>query len=102
MLERGRAHPILGPFLLVALVLLLAIVFVHMAHEGMDAATEVGAICFGIATFLGLVVLDRLRVLPLGALSPAPPARGPPGPRQTYLGRPTTIAASSLSIPLRR
>ena len=58
MLERGRAHPILGPVLLVLVVLLLAMVFVHAAHDGMDAAAEVGAICVALASFfehLGLI-----------------------------------------------
>lgn len=55
-LERGRAHPILGPLLVIVIVLLLAMVFLHVAHEGMDAATALGEICLGLASALGLVL----------------------------------------------
>ncbi len=101
-LERSRAHPILGPILLIVLVLLLSMLFLHAAHDGMDAAIEVGAICFGIATFLGLVLLERLRRRPPEALIRVRGDRGPPSLPETYLQRPTTIAAASLSLPLRR
>ena len=101
-LERSRAHPILGPILLIVLVLLLSMLFLHAAHDGMDAAIEVGAICFGIATFLGLLLLDRLRRRPPEALIRVRGDRGPPRLPETNFERPTAIAAASLSLPLRR
>lgn len=102
MLERGRAHPILGPVLLLVLVLLLAMVFLHAAHDGMDAATEVGAICFAIAGFLGLTVLDQLGRRPRETRTVTPGERGPPEvPGAAHLV-PARIAVAPLSVPLRR
>ena len=101
MLERGRAHPILGPVLLVVLVLLLAMVFLHAAHDGMDAASELGAICFAIAGFLGLAVLDRLLRRPPGLHPWTPGDRGPPPVPGTPHLVPRRIAATPYSIPLR-
>jgi len=101
-LERIRAHPFLGPILLIVLVLLLSMLFLHAAHDGMDAAIEVGAICLGIATFLGLLLLDRLRHRPPEALIRVRGDRGPPRLPDPSFARPTTIAAASLSLPLRR
>lgn len=60
-LERGRKHPVLGPILLVLLALLLALVFLHAAVDGHDAATEVSALCIAIFTILGSILLDRVR-----------------------------------------
>lgn len=102
MLERGRAHPILGPLLLIVLVLLLAMVFLHAAHDGMEAATEVGAICFAIASFFGLTVLDRLQRRPQEARTVTPRDKGPPkvpGAARLVSAR---IAVAPLSVPLRR
>ncbi len=101
-LERSQTHPILGPILLIVLVLLLSMLFLHAAHDGMDAAIEVGSICFGIATFLGLVLLERLRRRPPEALIRVRGDRGPPRLPETSFARPTKIAAASLSLPLRR
>ena len=102
ILEGGRAHPILGPILLVVLVFLLAMVFLHVAAEGMDAATEVGAICVGIATALGLLVTNRPRRGRVHELITVPGDRGPPRLPDTYSGTPTRNAARLLSLPLRR
>jgi len=101
MFERGRAHPILGPVLLILLVLLLAMVFVHVAHEGIDAAAGMGAICVGIAAALGLLVTNRLRLSFSPTLVSRPGDRGPPRASEDVPRRPTALAAS-LSIPLRR
>jgi hypothetical protein len=101
MLERGRAHPILGPILLVFLVLLLAMVFVHAAHDGMDAATEVGAICFALASFFALALLDPLRRRQEQAHLLTPVERGPPTAPGVPLV-PARIAAAPSTIPLRR
>lgn len=102
MLERGRAHPILGPILLIALVLVLAMLFFHAMHDGPGAATEVGSICLGIVTVLGLILLERLRRLAPQPLIRARGDRGPPPLVRTHTPRPTTHAASPLTLPLRR
>jgi hypothetical protein len=101
MLERGSAHPILGPVLLILLVLLLAMVFLHVAHEGIDVAAGMGAICVGIAAALGLLVTNRLRFSLSAELDSRPGARGPPRPSEDVPRRPPALA-TSLSIPLRR
>ena len=101
-LDRGRAHPILGPILLIVLALLLALVFLHAAHEGHDAATEVGAFCLAILTILGPLIIERIR-----RTSPAivVPVRGDRGPPVSLSRRRVTQpygAASLLATPLRR
>lgn len=102
MLERGRAHPILGPILLIVLVLVLAMVFVHTAHDGRDAATEVGSICFGIVTFLGLILVERLRRHAPAPLIAVRGDRGPPAHREPYIAQPAVSPAALLALPLRR
>jgi hypothetical protein len=102
MFERGCAHPILGSILLIVLVLLLAMAFLHSAHEGMDAVSDVGAICFGIATFLGLAAVERLRRDQPQLWAAVPGDRGPPTLPETFLGQPAQSATTPLSIPLRR
>jgi hypothetical protein len=102
MLERGRAHPILGPVLLVLLVLLLAMVFVHAAHDGMDAAPEVGAICVALASFFGVAILDGLLRRPRDARTSTPAGRGPPTAPGAVRLVPGRIAPTLSSIPLRR
>ena len=101
MLERGRAHPVLGPALLILLVLLLAMVFLHVAHEGIDAAAGMGAMCVGIAAALGLLGTSRLRPSPSAELFSKPGDRAPPRTSRDVPRRPTGVAVS-LSIPLRR
>jgi hypothetical protein len=76
--------------------------FLHAAHDGNGAATELGEICFAIATFLGLVVLERLRTRPSEPLIGARGGRGPPRPRETQTLRPALVAAGSRNLPLRR
>jgi hypothetical protein len=102
MLERGRAHPVLGPILLIVLVLLLAMVFLHAAHDGNGAATEVGAICIAIVSSLGLLLLQRLRTHLSEPLIAVRGDRGPPSPGETPPLRPAVVAARSRSLPLRR
>lgn len=101
MFERGRAHPILGPVLLVLLIVLLAMVFLHVAHEGIDVAAGMGAICVGVAAALGLLVTNRLRPilsaqLALRSRDRAPPRASGDVPRR-LAGMP-----GLLFVPLRR
>ncbi len=101
-LERGRAHPVLGPILLILLVLMLAMMCLHAAHDSQHIGGQVGAICLGIATIFGALVLERHR-----RRAPTPPieVRGDRGqPEGSGLGfaRPILATAVLLSVPLRR
>ena len=101
-LERGRAHPILGPILLVLLVLLLAMTFLHAAHDNEHIALDAGAICLGIATFLGLLVLQRPRSHAPTAVIAVRGDRGPPVATRLRVARPGAAAALPLFLRLRR
>ena len=98
MLERGRAHPVLGPILLIVLVLLLAIVFLHIAQD----ATEVGAMCLALATVVGLLVLARLHRRMSEPLVAVRGDRGPPRVSDARTPQPAVVAVSSRTLPLRR
>jgi len=100
MLERGRAHPLLGPILLVVLVLLLAVVFLHVAQDG--NATEVGAMCLALATFVVLPLLERLNKRLSQPSVAARGDRGPPWLSPPPTPRPPAVASVSRSLPLRR
>jgi hypothetical protein len=100
MLERGRAHPILGPILLIALVVLLAFVFLHLAEEG--TAAEIGAMCLALVTVLWLPLLERPRSTPTEPLVSAASDRGPPSVREGRKPRLARAAIHSRSLPLRR
>lgn len=100
MLERGRAHPLLGPILLVVLVLLLAIVFLHVAQDG--NATEIGAMCLALATVLGLPLLERLHRRLSEPLVAVRGDRGPPRVSDAHILRLALVAVRSRTIPLRR
>ena len=102
MLERGCAHPIFGPVLLIVLVLLLAMVFVHTAHDGLGGVTEVGAFCFALASVFWVLVLDGFVRRPPEVRVGTPVERGPPASRaEARLVRPR-ITLAPLSLPLRR
>ena len=100
-LERGRAHPVLGPIVLILLVLLLAMVFLHTAIDGHDSATETGMLCIAILTVLGAVILDRIqRAVPL-ALVEIRGDRGPPLQMSPLLALPGETSFT-FAPPLRR
>jgi len=101
-LDRGRAHPILGPILLILLALLLALVFLHAAHEGHDAATEAGAFCLAILTILGPLLVDRMRRTRPSIVVPVRGDRGPPVSLSHRGVTQPDGAASLLATPLRR
>lgn len=101
MFERSRAHPIIGPILLVVLVLLLAMVFLHVALEGLAAAAEVGAMCVAIATALGLLVPTRMRPGLSAVRVSTPGERAPPWTHLLAAPSMSSAIATSLSTPLR-
>jgi len=101
-LERGLAHPVLGPIVLIVLILVLAMVYLHPAHDGHESATEVGLLCMAIVMFLGPALIELLR-----RRAPAPVVmlrgdRGPPrGMQRIWVLRPAIVAGSH-ALPLRR
>ena len=103
LLTSGRAHPILGPFLLIMLVIVLALLLLHVMEDGLDAATDVEAFCLAIAMFLGLLLLERVRRHAPAPLSRVASDRGPPRTGGTPpAAQPGFVAIGLLSIPLRR
>jgi hypothetical protein len=103
LLISGRAHPILGPFLLIMLVIVLALLVLHVMEDGFDAATDVEAFCLAIATFIGLLLLERVRRHAPAPISLVVNDRGPPRTDGTPPAAPASSAAIGLlSIPLRR
>ena len=101
-LERGCAQPILGPILLIVLVLLLALVFLHAAQEGHDAATELGAFCLAILTILGPIVLERMLRTAPATVVPVRGDRGPPRLRSLHSITPPSAPGLAFATPLRR
>ena len=63
-LERGLRHPVLGPLLLLALVVLVAFIALHETSEGMAGHAEL--ICIAIAIVL-LVAVPLIQGLPVAA-----------------------------------
>ena len=101
MFECGRAHPVLGPILLVVLVVLLAVLFLHAAHEGIDVAAGVGEICAAVASSLWLLAITRLRLFRPQEPRAARRDRGPPAVPVPYFTL-TPSALALLNAPLRR
>lgn len=101
MLERGRAHPILGPLVVLLLVVLLAMVIIHTALDGHDSATEVGILCVAIITVLGPLILERFRRATPGPLVLIRGDRGPPARTASSLPL-TPLPGLSFTPPLRR
>jgi hypothetical protein len=101
MLERWRGHPVAGPLVLVVLVLVLAMVFLHAAQDGHDAAADLGAACLGVVTFLALVLAEGLGRRPASPAVAVRGDRGPPQAAAAVAGRPRP-GTSSLGFPLRR
>lgn len=102
MLERGRRHPVLGPIVLVLLVLLLAMICFHAAHDGWDGTAELGAACIGLVTILGALVCERSRPLEPRFIASRLFARGPPRRFHTVLVGPPRQSRLDLGLPLRR
>jgi hypothetical protein len=79
LIRRGLRHPVLGPVLLVALCVLFALVALNATRDQHDAAVDLGALFLGLTTFLGLVLIVRLRRLAPPPVVPVRGERAPPG-----------------------
>ena len=85
------------------LVIVLALLLLHVAEDGFDAATDVEAFCLAIATFLGLLLLERVRRHAPAPIRLVASDRGPPRTGGLPPEAPVSSAAIGLlSIPLRR
>lgn len=102
MIERGCAHPLLGPLVLIVLALLLAAVFLHVAMEGAEAAMELGEVCVAIAAALGLLLMFQLRLAVVPEQLRNVDERAPPSVGSPTARGPTASLAAPLTIPLRR
>lgn len=102
MLERGRRHPVLGPILVVLLVLLLAMTWLHAAHEGWDGAIDLGVVCVVLASIVVGLVLGRLVTFVPGLAAHTRADRGPPYGIYVRVARSPRLARLQLVLPLRR
>lgn len=102
LLERGCAHPVFGPILLAVLVLMLAMLFFHVAEDGHGTATDFGAVCIALAAFLGSLVLEGLAGNRRGSHFATGTGRGPPRLSDVRLPRFVTVSRRPQSLPLRR
>lgn len=101
-LERGRAHPVLGPIVVLMLVLLLVLVSLHAVLDGQAAATEVGALCLVVLTILGPLVVERMRRTRGSILVAVRGDRGPPISIDVRSILQPAPGAPSFATPLRR
>jgi hypothetical protein len=102
LLERGLAHPILGPLVLIVLAVLLSMVFLHVSEDGHGALGELGAACVALTTVLGSLLLVRRLGLVRSLPRPVPSDRGPPAAILPRAPAPVASSLSARSSPLRR
>jgi hypothetical protein len=98
-IERGCAHPVFGPLVVLAVLVLLAFVFLHFAHEGLEVA-ELGAACLALATVLVVALVER-PTPPVRACPAVATHRGPPGSSIAYAST-AGVEDCSRNLPLRR
>ena len=90
-----------GPFVLILLVLLLAMVCLHAAHDGWDGA-EMQAVCVVIAVMLGIVIQLTMLSPPLQTRTVVRFDRGPPRLGSPRLLLPCAPRVGGATLPLRR
>lgn len=102
ILERGLAHPVLGPLVLIVLAVLLSMVFLHVADDGHGPLGELGAACVALTGVLGALLITRV----FGVVGLAPGRalgdRGPPVAVLSCVAVATPGNSSARSSPLRR
>lgn len=87
--------------MLILLVLLLAMVFMHAAHDEHGAALEAGFFCLAIVTMLGPVVVWIARLQRCAEI-PAYRDRGPPTRYESLQVDPLARGPGWRAAPLRR
>lgn len=98
-LERGMRHPLVGPFLLLLLGLVLAFVVFHAIEDGVAGQLFTCALLAAAALRL-VVLLTRTRGIRVEGRVSAD--RGPLRERERRLLQVTRPTASLLALPLRR
>ncbi len=102
ILERGRRHPVVGPLVLILLVLLLAMTFVHGAHDSEHMVVEFGGVCMALVTFLGVLLMRSIsKALPRIVVA-SPGDRGPPSSTALMSFARLPVGRAPVSAPLRR
>ena len=101
LLERGLKHPVLGPVLLVALVIVLAMVFLHFVEDSHEA-TSFGTACLALAAVLGSILLTPIVRTYRGAATSVQSNRGPPTVAFALRPRSFSTHDPPLILPLRR
>ncbi len=90
-----------GPIVLIVLALLLCLLFLHIAEQGLAAFAELGLVCIALVAALGVALTERTRFVAttvVGALGD----RGPPRVRgELFLGGELALALPARSLPLR-
>lgn len=77
-IEQGMRRRWLGPVFVLLFCLMLAMLFLHAAHDGHDVGTELGQFCLGLTIMFGLIVLIRLRWRVILQLAVVRAGRAPP------------------------
>lgn len=95
-IERGIRHPVLGPFCLLLLALLLAFTVIHATHDQIHSHELVICVAFLLGALVSLA-LPRVRDV---TASTTRVARGPP-PRFSTARRVSAQPFISVSPPLR-
>jgi hypothetical protein len=80
-IEQGMRHRWLGPLFVLLFCLMLALLFMHAAHDGHDVGTELAQFCLGLTIMFGLIVLIRLRSRVILQLAVVRAVRAPPTAR---------------------
>jgi hypothetical protein len=59
-IERGMRHPVLGPVFIVLFALMMVFMCLHGIHDVQHMATEIGLVCLGLVSLLGVLLLIRV------------------------------------------
>ena len=94
-IERGMRRRFVGPLFVLLFCLMLALLFMHAAHDGQDAGAAVGQFCLGLTIMFGLIVLIRLGWRVVVQLAVVRPGRAPPVARLLTLSPCAAFPGSS-------
>ena len=98
-IEQGMRRRFIGPLFVLLFCLMLALLFMHAAHDGHDVGTELGQFCLGLTIMFGLIVLIRLRWRVVVQLAVVRAGRAPPVVR--FVPRSPCAAFPGSAPPLR-